>query len=55
MNILYLITKDPDPTLVALLNEQKKTHRLKVIDLRQEPKYDELIEQLETFDKVISW
>ena len=55
MKILYLITKDPDPALTAILDENKKSHETTVIDLRSNTQYAEIIDQIEAFDKVISW
>lgn len=55
MKILYLITKDPDPVLTAVVTENKKTHNVTIIDLRQNRHYDEIIDHVAAFDRVISW
>ncbi|MDF1577397.1 MAG: hypothetical protein P1P81_03020 [Desulfobulbales bacterium] len=55
MTILYLLTRKPDPTFLAILSEQKKLHKVETIDLGTNREYDKIVDSIVAADKVISW
>jgi len=55
MQILYLIKKEPTETSTAIIEEQRKMHEIEVIDLRNTPDYDSILERIAAADRVISW
>ena len=54
MNILYLIKNNPDPTLQTIIDENKKNHTVSIIYLKKHKDYNDIIDQVEACDKVIS-
>ena len=54
MKILYLLKQDPEETLKQIMEEHKKANEVSVIDLRENKKYDEIIDTIFSSDKVIS-
>ena len=55
MKIVYLVAEEPDSTLQTILEEIKKEHTVKVINLKMNNDYDEIIDTIAQFDRVISW
>jgi|Deesub1362B_J571_1020462.scaffolds.fasta_scaffold00080_96 hypothetical protein len=55
MKILYLLKQDPDDTAKKFMEEHKKSHEVTVVDLRENKNYDQIVELIESSDKVISW
>ena len=55
MKILYLLKQDTDDTLTELIAEHSKLHKVKVIDIRENKHYTQLIELIESSDKIITW
>jgi hypothetical protein len=55
MNILYLITRKPEPTFLKIIDEQKKLHKTEMIDLGENKDYDKIVDSIVAADKVISW
>ena len=55
MTILHLLTKKPDGFTEKIIEEQKKTCEVTVIDLQEEQAYDKIIDSIAAADKVISW
>lgn len=55
MKIVYLVTSEPDSNLKTILQENKKEHAVEVINLTTNKDYDEIIDTIEQFDRVISW
>lgn len=55
MTILYLMTRDADSTAEKIINEQKKSAKITVIDLRQNKEYDKIVDLIVNTNKIISW
>jgi hypothetical protein len=55
MNILYLLRKNPDDTVNQLIEEQKKTNHVSVININDNNNYDEIVDAIFSNDKIISW
>ncbi|MGW8271774.1 MAG: hypothetical protein ACWGN7_00140 [Thermodesulfovibrionales bacterium] len=55
MKILYLLKQDPDATLSTIMEVHRRNHEVTVIDLRSDSDYDQIVAQIETADKIISW
>ncbi len=55
MKVLYILKQDPDSTAQKMIDEQKKTTDLTVIDMRTNKNYDEIIDLVATSDKVVTW
>ena len=55
MDILYVIKKDPDKTLNTIIEEQKKTHDVEVIDIRTNSDYATILDRIAEADRVTSW
>ena len=55
MNILYLLRNDPDDTVNMLIEEQKTSHEVSVININDNKNYDEIVEAIFSNDKIISW
>ncbi len=55
MKILYLVKKDTDATLKTIMETHKKANDVTVVDMRQEKKYDKIVDLIFSHDKVISW
>lgn len=55
MTILHLLTGKPDGLTEKIIEEQKKTCEVTVIDLQEDKAYDKIVESIASADKVISW
>ncbi len=55
MKILFILKQEPDANIKAIITESRKDAETIVIDLREEHDYDALVENIETYDKVITW
>ena len=55
MKILFILKKEPDPTIKILMAEASKEAEILIHDLRATEDYDALIEGIEECDKVITW
>ncbi len=55
MKILYLLKQDLDSTAQTIVDEHKKTNEVSIVDIRENKNYDEIIELVESNEKVISW
>jgi len=55
MNILYLLRNAPDNTVNNLIEEQKKSNEVSVININDNPSYDEIVDAIFSNDKIISW
>lgn len=55
MNLLYLLSREPDATLKEIMGEHGKEQELSVVDIREEGDFDRVVELIERNDKVISW
>ena len=54
MKILYLITKDAGSTVNKFIEINKKSHDVTVVDINENKNYDEIVDLIETSDKVIA-
>lgn len=55
MNILYLLRNAPDDTVTMLIDEQKTSHSVSVININDNKNYDEIVDAIFSSDKIISW
>ncbi len=55
MKILYLLKEEPDATGKKIIEEQKKTHEVMVLNLRENKNYDQIVDLIVSHDRVISW
>lgn len=55
MKILYLIKQEPDETLKKILDVHKKGNEVTVVNLKENKKYDQIVDLIFSSDKVISW
>lgn len=55
MKLLYIIKKEPKPGIAKMIEQHKITADVTVIDMRKNKNYDEIIENLFSNDKVITW
>ncbi|UCG78726.1 MAG: hypothetical protein JSV21_02500 [Nitrospirota bacterium] len=55
MKVLYLITRDPDDTLEVLMSEHGSDNEVISVDLRGLSEFGEVLDLIESSDKVISW
>lgn len=55
MNILCLLRKDPDATIVGILDVQKQAHAVTVVDIRKDKDYDRIIALISSSTRIISW
>jgi hypothetical protein len=56
MKILYIIKSQPDETIRKIIERHNQGNEVKVIDLNaDELSYKSIIEDVFTYDKVISW
>ncbi len=54
MKYLFILKQDPDPLVQALLTESSKNAETIVVDLREEQDYEEVVDYIETCDKVVT-
>ena len=56
MKILNILIDGPDVSAELIIAEHKKQHDVEIIDLSQNGiQYDEVVDKIDQFDKVISW
>lgn len=55
MKILHILNDGPAPLSNKIIEEQKKEHEVKVIELSKVNSYDSLIDEIFSSDRVISW
>jgi hypothetical protein len=55
MKVLYLVRQDLSETAKAIMEEQKKSNEVTVVDIRENKDYDQIVDQIAASDKVISW
>jgi len=55
MKILYILKGDPDPTVTALMEVQRKEHEIAVHDLAGQKDYELLVDLIFQNDRVVSW
>lgn len=55
MKTLFILTKDQDATISAIMDERAKESGIEVIDLRSVQDYDMLVTYIDECDQVITW
>ena len=55
MKILYLMRDNPDDTVNKIMEIQKQSNDVSVIDLNANKNYDEIVDAIAGCDKVITW
>ncbi|GAB4537974.1 MAG: hypothetical protein Fur0020_06750 [Thermodesulfovibrionia bacterium] len=55
MKILHILNDGPTPLSTKIIEEQKKEHEVKVIELSKIESYDSLVDEIFSNDRVISW
>ena len=56
MKILYILRqKDADDTVRKLIEEQKKTDDVTVVNISENKNYGEIVDLIASSDRVISW
>lgn len=55
MKVLYILRGESDDTIKKLIEVQKKENEVKVLRLHKGMSYDELVDDIFSYDKVISW
>lgn len=56
MKILHILNDGPADLPDSIIREQQKLHEIKVIDLsKMDLSYDMIVDDIFSFDRVISW
>ncbi len=55
MKILYLMRNNPDDTANKIIEIQKQTNDVSIIDINLNKNYDEVIDAIAESDKIITW
>jgi hypothetical protein len=55
MKCLFILKKDPDPTIKTIMKERAKEAEINIVDLRKDQDYDALVESIELCDRVMTW
>ncbi|MCL7487219.1 MAG: hypothetical protein M8357_03470 [Desulfobulbaceae bacterium] len=55
MKSLFILKKDPDPTINTIMEERAKEAEIYIVDLRKDQDYDALVESIELCDQVMTW
>lgn len=56
MKIVHIVSQQPTQPVLNLIDEQKKSHDVELINIDvEQPDYDAIIEQVLSSDRVISW
>lgn len=55
MKVLFILKEKPDSNITTIMAESRKEAEIIVVDLRENQDYNELVEHIETCDRVISW
>ncbi len=55
MKILYILKKDPDPTIRTIMDATSQEAEVVIHDLQKSQDYNSLVERIEECDKVITW
>lgn len=54
MKILYIVKRDPEPSMQKIMDEHKKMGTVTVVDVRKEKDYAKIVDLIVSSDKVIS-
>ncbi len=52
---LFILKQEADPVIQAIMTESKRDAETIVVDLRGNQDYEEIVDHIETCDKVITW
>ena len=56
MKILHILNDGPIPLSSEIISTQTKDHEVKIIDLsKQGVSYDQVIDDIVAYDRVVSW
>ncbi len=55
MKILYLMRSTPDDTVNKMIEVQKQSNDVSIIDINANKNYDEIVDAIAGNDKVITW
>ena len=55
MKILFILKKKPDETIQKIMAESENESEIIIVDLLENQDYDEIVERIETCDRVITW
>jgi hypothetical protein len=56
MKILHILNDGPTPLSDQIIGVQSKEHEVKIIDLsKKQPSYDSMIDDIFSYDRVVSW
>ncbi len=55
MKVFYILKNDSDETGKTILETHKKEHDVTVVDLRENKNYSEIVDLIESTDRVICW
>lgn len=55
MKVLYIIKKDMDETGRKIMESHQKDNEVTVVDIRENKNYSEIVDMIESHDKVICW
>lgn len=55
MKILYILKSEPDETVKRLIEAHEKSNEVKVVTLTKGLSYDDLVDDIFGYDKVITW
>ncbi len=56
MKILHILNNGPTALSNEIISVQSKDHEIKVIDLsRKEASYESIVDDIFSFDRVVSW
>ena len=55
MKILFLTTNEPDKNLQTIIDQTQKEHTVKIINLKNNNNYVEIVDAIEDSERVISW
>lgn len=55
MKILHILNDGPTDLSTKIIEEQKKEHEVKVVELSKKESYEALIDDIFSHDRVISW
>ncbi len=55
MKVLYILKAEPDETVKKLIDAHSKSNEVKVTVLAKGISYDDLVDDIFNYDKVICW
>jgi len=55
MKILHILNDGPSDLSAKIIEPQSKEHEVKVVELSKKKSYESLIDDIFSYDKVVSW